>query len=192
MSKSLNFILLSSFVLVLLGSGCNRLQSAATNNRNTATAAPTVNANANNAPNQNSRPIVNANAADKTSLADDDEIKSCSPEKLYMGAVLTVTFNQPHGGYAAIRRMNDNKWFFLNDAENSEPVWGLAEFKTLSEIKINAATAVNTTNSETAEKIFNKTGKYLVMVSDQDFGQDDPPATGICEVEYVHQKRLKK
>lgn len=189
MSKSLNLILLSCFFLAFLN-GCNRSQTAAQNNKNTVVVKPTANPNTKTATaNENSLSAANANTADAVSQTDDGEIKSCSPEKLYRGEILTVNLTQPHGDYAAIRRMNDDKWFFLNDAERSEPVWSRAEFKTLSAIKINTATAVNTTNSETAEKIFNKTGKYRVMVSDQDFGQDDPLVTGICEVEYFHQKR---
>lgn len=193
MNKFFNLILLS--LLAFLAGGCNLSQSAAPNNLNAAaakpTVAPTTNANA-AAPNENSSPAA-VNAAKSTDDGDTGDIKTCSPEKLYRGEILTVALKQPHGNYLAIRRMSDTRWFFLNDAERSQPVWNRAEFKMLSEIKINPETAVNATNNpETPEKIFNRPGKYRVMVSDEDFGQDDPPVTGICEVEYFHQKRQKQ
>lgn len=191
MNKSLNLFLLSCCLLALL-SGCNRSQSAAVNNPNAAIANPTVSPNANAALTPEPTRAANSNVSDGKTSNDDTDIKSCSPEELYLGETLTVNLRQPHGNYAAIQRISDKKWFFLNDAERSEPVWSRAEFKMLSIIKINVDTAVNTTNSETAEKIFNRTGKYRFMVSDQDFGQEDPLVTGICEVEYFHRKRPKQ
>jgi hypothetical protein len=60
-------------------------------------------------------------AKNENSVDDVGEIKSCSPSKLYRGDVLTVSLKTPHGRYAAIRRMNGSKWFFLY-GENSEPI----------------------------------------------------------------------
>jgi hypothetical protein len=177
MKKSLNLILLSSF-FIAFSSGCDRSYSVAADNRNAIAAQPTANV------------AVVVNTIAETSL-DEDKIKSCSPEKIYRGETLTVTFNQPHGGYAAIRRMNDNRWFFLNDIEKSEPVWTVEQLKSLPQIKIQT-TAINATNSTEnaiAEKIFAKSGRYRIMIGDEDFGQDDPPWTGMCEVEYVDGKR---
>lgn len=95
------------------------------------------------------------------------DIKSCSPEKLFRGDVLTVSSKVPHGRYAAIRRMNGSKWFFLY-GENSEPMWNDQSFTDLSEITINSETAYNSTNVDDGkkpEKIFTKTGVYRVLGS---------------------------
>lgn len=122
------------------------------------------------------------------------EIKSCVPQKLYRGETLKVSLGKKHGDNAAILRLADDKWFFLNYVENSRPVWTYEEFESLSGFEINMATAVNSTNTgfednKPPEKIFSKTGSYRVMTSREDFGQCDPPISGMCEVYYIDKKR---
>lgn len=171
---------MKKFLVLVLGllfslSGCKSIDSAAKINTNL---QPTVtpDKDLNISPNTNSDKSKN-----------ESEIKECLPQKLYRGDVLTVSFHPEHSGYLAILRLSDRRWFFLNDVPNSFPVFGIEELKKLSEIKINTADAVNTTNSEENkinERIFRKTGKYRIMTSNEDFGQDDPPWTGMCEVFY--------
>lgn len=193
MNKSAIFILPATIFLVFL-CGCSDWQSGASNNKNriAAKTANNINQNVFVSGNENSYEPAETIKPINDKSSDGNEIKSCSPEKLYRGDILTVKFNQPHSGYSAILRMSDGKWFFLDYAEKSTPLWSVETLKTLSEIKINPETAVNTTNSEKPEKIFNKTEKYRIMISDQDFGQDDPPVTGICIVEYVNEQRPQK
>lgn len=170
-----------------LFNGCNSIESA--DNRQTPGRLET-------AVNPSPTPASVANA-DGIGAGNNDEdvgeIKSCSPEKVFLGDLLTVSLKVPHGRYSAILRVKDKTWFFLY-GENSEPAWNDRSFIFLSEITINTETAFNSTNVEvgkTPEKIFTKTGKYRVMVSREDFGQDDPPWTGMCEVYYENKKRPK-
>lgn len=182
----MNLILILSFFISLLA-GCNSTQSASANNRILATPKPTANVSPTVAP------VANANHSNNVDEDEDvGEIISCSPEKVYFGETLTVSMKTPHGMYSAIRRVKDNKWFFLYGGKENEPAWNDNAFTKLSEITVNTETAFNSTNveiGETPEKIFTKTGKYRLMVSHEDFGQDDPPWTGMCEVYYVNKKR---
>ncbi len=125
------------------------------------------------------------------------EIKSCVPQKLYQGETLKVSLGKTHGGNVAILRLPDDSWFFLNYVENSRPVWTYKEFESLSGFEINTATAVNSTNTkfednESPKRIFSKTGNYRIMTSHEDFGQCDPPISGMCEVYYINEKRPQK
>ena len=176
-----------SFLIIILLSGCNAIESASSNN--------TTN---NVQPSPKTSPTVgrNFNQATNTApnLEEGSEITGWSPEKLYQGEILTVSMRTPHGGYAAIKRVKDSRWFFLYGVEKSALVWDVSVFSKIAEVKINVSTAVNTTNAGAdgePEKIFNQTGKYQIMISNEDFGQDDPIWTGICEVEYVNEKRPK-
>lgn len=187
MKKSpVNLILVLSVSIVLLG-GCNSSQYASANNRISATPEPTANVL------PTAPPIANANHSGTIDRDEDvGEIKSCSPEKIYRGETLTASLKTPHGIYSAIRRVKDNKWFFLYGGKENEPAWNDNSFTKLPEITINTKTAYNSTNvdvGEKPEKIFTKTGKYRLMVSREDFGQDDPPWTGMCEIYYVNKKR---
>jgi len=189
MKKSLVNLFFVLGVSIILLSGCNSTQSASANNRIFATPEPTARVSPTVAP------IVynNVNHSDTVDRDGDvGEIKSCSPEKIYHGETLTASLKTPHGIYSAIRRGKDNKWFFLYGGKGNEPAWNDNSFTKLSEITINTETAYNSTNvdvGETPEKIFTKTGKYRLMVSHEDFGQDDPPWTGMCEVYFVNKKR---
>lgn len=186
MKNKLKIIPLTYF-FIALSSGCDVSQSASVNNK-AATNQPTVKAS------PAFEKTVNTNQTNRTGgdLEKGSEITGCSPNKLYRGESLTVSLRTPHGGYAAIKRLADNRWFFLYGVEKSEPVWDIDLFAKIPEIKINTATAINTTNSgddKTPEKIFSQTGKYRIMVGSEDFGQDDPLWTGMCEIEFVNEKR---
>lgn len=105
-----------------------------------------------------------------------------------------MSFNKPHGGYLAILRKKGNVWFFLYSREKDKtPSWNIDELKSLSKIEFNTETARNYATykkfDRVNERIFKKTGWYRVMVSHEDFGQDDPPWTGMCEIYYVNKKR---
>ena len=184
--SSVNLIFALSVFIVLL-SGCDSPQSASANDRIFVSPAPTANVSPTVAP------ITNANHSSTVNKNEDvGEIKSCSPEKIYRGETLSAFLKTPHGIYSAIRRVKDNKWFFLYGGKENKPAWNDDSFTKLSEITINTEAAYNSTNvdvGETPEKIFTKTGKYRLMVSYEDFGQDDPPWTGTCEVYYVNKKR---
>lgn len=188
--KNILKIISLTYFFIALPSGCNISQSASVNNK-AANTRPTVKVS------PTFEKTVNANQPNRTVVPDSEEgseITACSPNKLYQGETLSVSLRTPHGGYAAIKRLTDNRWFFLYGVEKSEPVWDIDSFTKIPEIKINTTTAINTTNSgddKTPEKIFSGTGRYQLMVSNEDFGQDDPLWTGICEVEYVNQKRPK-
>lgn len=176
--KRMMFIFLLSGILF---GGCNNFESSAQKtkvevNTNSANTAPTETLETSD---------VNKTAEIET--FEGNEILSCLPEKIHSGDSLKIKLKKNHGGYIAIRRVKDGKWFFLYEVKNSQPVWNIDEFKTLNEIEINPAETFNSTNTgekQTAEKIFDRTGEYEIMVSNQDFGQEDPPYQGLCKVNY--------
>lgn len=125
---------------------------------------------------------------------DGNEITKCSPKTIYRGETLNISLKTPHGKYSAILRFDNKKWFFLYGGVGNNPDWTDTSFSQISEISINTETSFNSTNVEVGEKpekIFTKTGKYRVLVSDEDFGQDDPIWTGMCEIYYINKKRPK-
>lgn len=188
MKKSPTYLIFLLAVSIFLLSGCNSTQSASANDLTSATPEPTANVSPTVASS-----TINANHSGSVDENEDvGEIKSCSPEKVYRGETFTAFLKTPHGVYSAIRRVEDNRWFFLYGDNENEPAWNDSSFTKLSEITINTETAYNSTNvdvGEKPEKIFTKTGKYRLMVSREDFGQDDPPWTGMCEFFYVNKKR---
>jgi len=167
--------------------GCRSTQIDSADNLITATPKPTIEVSPVNVP------IANVNHTNTVAEVENvGEIISCTPEKIYRGETLTVAMKTPHGIYSAIRREKGGKWFFLYGGEGNEPTWDDITFTKLPEITINTETAYNSTNVEVGEKpakIFTKTGKYRLMVSPEDFGQDDPLWTGMCEIDYVDKKR---
>ncbi len=134
MGRSSNYILPALFLSVCISVGCNLSAGSAPDSL---PAKPT--ATPDNTAKAKTDAAVNANAGEN---AAENEIKSCSPTKVNRGDTISITFNQPHGGYLAIRRKVDGKWFFLYDVEKSEPVWNIREMKSLNEISINTETAV--------------------------------------------------
>lgn len=183
MHKSPVNLILALIGFIVLLTGCRSTQSAAIDNRISARPIPTANVST------TAVPMANVNRSNNIDDQDAGEIINCSPEKIYRGEVLTVSLKTPHGIYSAIRRVKDNKWFFLYGNKKNEPAWNDNLFTKSSEITINTGTAYNSTNvdvGETPEKIFTETGAYRIMVSHEDFGQDDPPWTGMCEVYYTN------
>jgi hypothetical protein len=160
--------------------GCNSIQSTLISNKTLASSPFGSDVNGN---------------LENIQTEDVGEILNCSPDKIYLGETLKVSLKTPHGSYAAIRRIKGDRWFFLYGSKSNSPSWNDESFVNLSEINIETQTAYNSTNvfdNGKAEKIFNKTGKYRLMVSHEDFGQDDPPWTGMCEVNYINKRRPKK
>lgn len=131
------------------------------------------------------------------------EITNCAPEKFARGAKLVVNLKTPNGGYLAIERMGKKPdYFLLSDEENSEgqefaatanakPFWTTATLKTLKRIELDSteARAVNLSKLDKqgkgkAELIFSQTGWYKIMLSNENFEQDEPAITGQCRVFY--------
>lgn len=138
------------------------------------------------------RTNTNVNGTNKSENTDMGEITSCYPEQLFRGDVLTIKLKVPHGRYSAILRKKDQRWFFLYGGGKNNPNWDDPSFTMTDEIAINTETALNATNVDLdapPEKIFDKTGVYRIMVSHEDFGQDDPPWTGMCEISYSHESK---
>lgn len=187
--KKLPTLNLLIFLSLVFTSGCQFNQASQPNNKISAEKTESTNINQPNPQKTITNQAENNFSNNKIS---DNEILQCRPEKIFKGEILTVTFAENHGGYLAILRVKDKKWFFLYEVENSNPVWSTEELKKLSEIKINTGNSINTTNSEKGEKIFSRSGVYRIMVSNEDFGQCDPIYQGFCEVYYENKNRTSR
>lgn len=138
-----------------------------------------------------------------TNAAAYGEITSCAPEKFGRGAKLVISLKTPNGGYLAIEREGGKPdYFLLSDSEDSEeqklsaaadalPFWTTTTLKTLRRIELDSSEAravnlskLNNRGEGKAELIFSQTGWYKIMLSDENFEQDDPLITGQCRVFY--------
>ncbi|MDQ3321948.1 MAG: hypothetical protein M3525_05885 [Acidobacteriota bacterium] len=138
-----------------------------------------------------------------TKSASYGEITSCAPEKFGRGAKVVVSLKTPNGGYLAIEREGKNSdYFLLSESENSErqkssavadalPFWTAETLKTLRRIELDSSEAravnlskLNNLGEGKAELIFSQTGWYKILLSDENFEQDDPVITGQCRVFY--------
>jgi hypothetical protein len=109
----------------------------------------------------------------------------------------------PNGGYLAIEREGKNPdYFLLSESKNSEqqkssaaadafPFWTTENLRTLPRIELNSSEAravnlskLNNQGEGKVELIFSLTGWYKILLSDENFEQDDPVITGQCRVFY--------
>lgn len=138
-----------------------------------------------------------------TNAAAYGEITNCTPEKFGRGAKLVISLKTPNGGYLAIEREGGKPdYFLLSDSEDSKeqklsaaadalPFWTTTTLKTLRRIELDSSEAravnlskLNNQGEGKAELIFSQTGWYKIMLSDENFEQDDPIITGQCRVFY--------
>lgn len=146
------------------------------------------------------KPTVENSATKATS---NGEITNCAPEKFTRGAKLVINLKTPNGSYLAIEREGTKPdYFLLSDEEDSEsqklaatadalPFWTTATLKTLKRIELDSteARAVSLSKLDKqgkgkAELIFSQTGWYKILLSDENFEQDEPVITGQCRVFY--------
>ncbi|MDQ3750488.1 MAG: hypothetical protein M3367_15950 [Acidobacteriota bacterium] len=163
-----------------------------------------------NTANQSILSISNSTNTEKTTdgkssteAASYGEITNCTPEKFGPGAKLVVSLKTPNGGYLAIEHEGKNpNYFLLSESEDSEqqkfssaadalPFWTTTTLKTLSRIELDTSEAravnlskLNNQGEGKAELIFSQTGWYKILLSDENFEQDDPVITGQCRVFY--------
>ncbi len=178
-------------LLVLCVSACRSENTARVNHSDT---NPVIAENSSNIGQANIRP-----SPAKTALY--GEITDCTPEKFGRGAMLVISLKTPNGGYLAIEREGKKPDYFLLSApENSEeqkngaavdslPFWQVETLKTLRRIELNSSEArtvnlskLNKQGEGKAELIFGQSGWYKILLSDENFEQDDPVITGQCRV----------
>ena len=131
------------------------------------------------------------------------EITNCTPEKFGCDTKLIISLKSPNGGYLAIEREGKNPdYYLLSTPENSEdqnfaaaanslPFWTVETLKTLSRLELDSSqiravnlSKLNNEGEGKAEPIFNQTGWYKILLSDENFEQDEPVITGQCRVFY--------
>lgn len=163
-----------------------------------------------NTANQSVVSTTNASSTTKTTVekssagaVSDGEITGCAPEKFGRGAKLSVSLKTPNGGYLAIEREGKNPaYFLLSEPKNSErqkssaaadalPVWTTENLRTLPRIELDSSATravnlskLNNQGEGKAEPVFSQTGWYKILLSDDNFEQDDPLITGQCRVFY--------
>lgn len=163
-----------------------------------------------NAANQSVVSTSNASNTAKTAVEkssteaiSNGEITNCAPEKFGRGAKLVLSLKTPNGGYLAIEREGKNTgYFLLSEPQNSEgqessaaagafPFWTTEKLRNLPRIELDssAARAINSSKLNNqgegkAELIFSQTGWYEILLSDENFEQDDPAITERCRVFY--------
>lgn len=154
---------------------------------------------ASDSPNTTKMPVEKSAAK----AASSGEITGCAPEKFGRAGKLVVSLKTPNGGYLAIEREGKKPdYFLLSEPEDSErqasaaaadalPFWTTETLKTLPRIELDAAKAravnlskLNKQGEGKAELIFSQTGWYKILLSGENFEQDDPAITGQCRVFY--------
>lgn len=126
----------------------------------------------------------------------------CSPDKIGLGNILTLTMTVPHGGYIEV--ITPGKEYILlsefdaddlvkeNQKAGATPFFAASAFAKLRELKINTAEATTidvekdkVNGRYQLKKIFAKPGKYKILLSLDSFEQDDSMIEGQCEIELV-------
>jgi hypothetical protein len=129
---------------------------------------------------------------------DGNEILGCSPEKVYNGDVLNISFRKNHGRNFAVFNENTKHFYFVT-APNScnYPTIPSAEFVEMSAftMKINEVRScshqVNANGEEKSHPFFTSTGWYRVIIGHKSLEVDfqDMPITGSCRFYYDNQKK---
>ena len=180
--KNLNRILTFGFLFTML-SACNFSQTVLPNNVN-----PT--------PSPVTKPV------EETETVTDDietgnEITGCSPERIYQGETLTVTFRKSHGQNFAIYNEKTRYFYFLT--ENNRyyfPYIRYDEFKEMSSLDLEVSKVrsmseeIDSEGYNKSKPYFTKTGWYRVIIGHQALDVDfiDMPVTGSCRVYYVNKQ----
>ena len=113
----------------------------------------------------------------------------------------------PHGGYLAVVNPA-GKYFFLTsdtpeasraDTEaGAHPLINTTDFVNMNSLQLatTEAQAVDWAKhwrggKGRAEKIFNRTGWYKLLISHMNFERDNPSYDSLCKVRYVNRQRVK-
>jgi hypothetical protein len=100
----------------------------------------------------------------------DPHVLACSPSNVPTGGSLVLTLGPGHGRELAIRRVDDNAWFFLvvGLPDEGEPqLMTPTEFEAVSRVEIPASFAARTWTSEgEPQAVLSRPGTYEVYVSD--------------------------
>lgn len=199
MKKFVGLIVLS-VIFTAVSSSCKTSQ-ALVNNHNSLLAQPTVsNTNINAPVNQNTN--TNQSNTVDDNAENGNEIKTCTPKKLYRGDTLSIVFAEKHGGKMLIyREPRENFYFLDSDADGSFPKLTEAEIEKLSSLELSTETTLQTNFRKTdssgnyvIDRVFNETGWYQINIGHQALDVDfvDMPVTGACRVYYVNKKRPQR
>ena len=131
-----------------------------------------------------------------------NEIKNCTPKKLYRGDTFEIIFAKKHGGKMLVYREPRENFYFLDtlspDEEGGFPKLTEAEIEKSLSLQLNTETTRKTNFRKTdssdnyvVDRVFNKTGWYRVVIGHQslDVNFIDMPVTGSCRVYYINKKR---
>ncbi len=145
--------------------------------------------------------IDQTNADYNNESKEGNEIKACSPQKIYQGETLMISFRKPHGQNFAIFNEKTRDFYFLTENDRYYfPYVRYDEFKEYLSLELDVSKVRN--NSEKLDSegyylskpYFTKTGWYRVIIGHQalDVDFEDMPVTGSCRIYYVNKKRPAK
>ena len=182
--------------IIIIFSGCDFTQSALVNSENSA-----VQTNNNKSTNARADANVNVNQT-KTDHNDDseegNEIKQCSPKKIFQRETLTITFRKSHGQNFAIYNEKTRYFYFLTENDRWYfPYIRYDEFKKLLSLDLEVSKVrsmseeIDSEGENKSKPYFTKTGWYRVIIGHQalDVNFIDMPVTGSCRIYYVNKKR---
>ena len=196
MKKYLNCTVLFGVLIAFLG-GCEVSNSATVSKQYEVTVQPTVDTSG------NAKSEINdeSNTIDDKNIDEGNEIKQCSPEKIYQGEIIEITFNTSHGKKFAIYNEKTRDFYFLTEnAPYYFPQISPDEFEKLESIKLDTS-KVRSSSDEIGSDGYNKsklyfdrTGWYRVIVGHQALDVDfaDMTVTGSCRIYYVNEKRPRE
>lgn len=140
-------------------------------------------------------PPANANVTTE-GKADDREIRSCQPEKLYKGDTLKIEFAAVHGRNLAIFNEKTRDFYFLTE-NAGEPSMLPDEFAKLRSVELEVSKVRNFVqqndvgDERRSTPFFTKTGWYRVIIGHQalDVDFESMPISGMCRVHYTDSSR---
>lgn len=189
--------LLALLTLSILFSSCNLNSSTVVNNQYPATVQPTINTNANRKTEVNTK-ISKTNEVEDKNSQEVNEIKDCSPQKIFKGETLTISFKDPHGQNFAIYNEKTRDFYFLTANDRYYfPYVHPDKFRKYLSLEFDTAKVrsmseeIDSEGYNKSKPYFTKTGWYRVIIAHQALDVDfiDMPITGSCRVYYVNEER---
>jgi hypothetical protein len=129
-----------------------------------------------------------------------NDIIGCSPEKIYKGENLAISFKKNHGENFVIINEKTRDYYFLTDDDSSYfPIMSSDKFKELLTLELKTSSVRSLSNKTRngiffkSKPFFTKTGWYWVLVSQQGLDVDYEDAilrsSGRCRIKYIDKKR---
>jgi len=117
--------------------------------------------------------------ADDDDWRNDPKVLACAPHTLKHGGTVTLLLGPNHGAEMAVRRAGTRDWYFVVTGDDKEAKAAQA-FKAARRYTLDEATTGDA-DSGKRERIFTRSGRYTVYVSDK---LESEAGGNICTIQY--------